>query len=92
MNDVLQQILNNISVVLKGYPIQCKRSISLRNRLIVLYDNRVLANIDFCHTKIKHIYNLWIPVDSYIYINTELRNKVIDKLKTYLEMMGFNKL
>lgn len=90
MNDVIQQVLNNIPVVLKGYPVQCKTSVSLRNRLIVIYGCIVLANIDFYHTKTKYTYNLWIPFNSYM--DMELRNKVIDKLRTYLEIMGFNKI
>lgn len=87
MNDVIQQVLNNIPETLKGYPIQCKVS---NNTLTVFYSNVVLANIEFYHTKTKYIYNLWIPFDNYM--DMELRNKVIDKLRTYLEMMGFNKL
>lgn len=90
MNDVIQQVLNNIPVVLKGYPVQCRRSISLRNRLIVLYGNIVLANIDFYRANAKYTYNLWIPFGNYM--DMELRNKVIDKLITYLEIIGFNKI
>ena len=90
MNDVLQQVLNNIPVVLEGYPVQCKPFKGKNNMLTVFYSNVVLANIDFYITKTKCIYNIWIPFDNYM--DMELRNKVIDKLRTYLEMMGFNKL
>lgn len=87
MNDVLQQVLDYIPAALKGYPVLCKVS---SNKLSVVCGDVVLANIDFYHTKTRYIYNLWIPFDNYM--DMKLRNKVIDKLRTYLEMMGFNKL
>jgi hypothetical protein len=92
MNDVIQQVLNNIPVVLEGYPVRCKTLNGTITTLTVFYSNVILANIDFYHVvkAPEYIYNLWIPFDNYM--DMELRNKVIDKLRTYLEMMGFTKL